>query len=123
MKHSRFDPVFRELSRIQSRLKSCVNRLWTIKASLAAAQRQGQQVHDFLPRRLSSLRRKEQVEFERLLRQFNRILSSHLDSSLIAFSSVEDVEAVLRIRATIRYIRNAFSAEIPVGRTLAHLNQ
>ncbi len=119
---SRFDSVLNELRELQSRLKMTANRLWSIKLSLASASQEGHTEGDFLPRRLTLREKEEQSEFERLLNRLNRLISQHLDSSLIAFSSIEDVETVSRISKMIRYIHNSFAGELPLGQTWAKLN-
>lgn len=119
---SRFTPVLNELRELQSRLKTTANRLWSIKLSLASASQEGQREGDFLRRRLGLREKQEQLEFEKLLNRLNRIVSQHLDSSLIAFSSIEDVETVAGISKTIRYIHNSFAGEFPLGQTWAKLN-
>jgi len=119
---SHFDAVLDELKDLQSGLKSTANRLWTIKLSLAAAKRDGLSENEFLLRRLAKREREEQVDFERLLNRLNRVVSQNLDSSLIAFSSIDDVETVARISKMIRYLHNSFAGELPLGQTWAKLN-
>lgn len=119
---SHFDSIFEELSDLQSRLTLTVNRLWFIKSSLASATRRGHLETDFLPRRLISLEGEAQEIYQKLLHKL-RWITSHFDSALIAFNSVEDVKTVLKIRKTIRYIQNAFAGEIPLAYTLARLNR
>lgn len=119
---SRFNGVLDELRELQFRLKSTANRLWTIKLSLTAAKKDGVTEEDFLLRRLVKREREEQVEFERLLNRLNRVVSQNLDSSFIAFSSLEDVETVARISKMIRYLHNSFAGELPLGQTWAKLN-
>jgi len=119
---SRFNAVLDELRDLQSRLKSTANRLWTIKLSISASKKDGLAEEEFLPRRLAKREREEQVEFERLLTRLNRVVSQNLDSSLIAFSSIDDVETVARISKMIRYLHNSFAGELPLGQTWAKLN-
>jgi hypothetical protein len=113
----KFDLILLELRDLQGGLKTTANRLWTIKLSLAGAGD-----GDFLSRRLMKREKEEQQEFEKLLNRLNRVISSHLDSSLIAFSSIEDVETVANISKTIRYLHNSFAGELPLGQTWAKLN-
>ena len=119
---TRFDLVLGELRSLESRLKAAANRLWVIKLSLAAAREAGQLETDFLPRRLTLVERQEQQAFERLLTRLNRLISDQLDSSLIAFSSLEDVATVASISRTIRSLHNAFAGELSLGPTWVRLN-
>ncbi len=119
---NKFDSILQELKDLQSRLKTTANRLWTIKFSLSAARNEGPEGGDFLRRRLHKREREEQQEFERLVNRLNRVVSSHLDSSLIAFSSIEDVQTVASISRTIRYMHNSFAGESLLGQTWAKLN-
>jgi hypothetical protein len=119
---SRFAPVLDELRDLQSRLKATANRLWSIKLSLASAKKDGGSEQDFLLRRLAKREREEQVEFEKLLTRLNRVVSQNLDSSFIAFSSIDDVQTVARISKMIRYLHNSFAGELPLGQTWAKLN-
>ena len=119
---SRFNSVLNELRDLQGRLKSTANRLWTIKLSLTAAEKDGAAEADFLLRRLAKREREEQVEFEKLVNRLNRVVSQNLDSSFIAFSSIDDVETVARISKMIRYLHNSFAGEVPLGQTWAKLN-
>jgi Skp family chaperone for outer membrane proteins len=119
---TKFDSILNELRELQSDLKTTANRLWNIKLSLAAAIQEGQGEADFLFRRLMKREREEQQEFEKFLNRLNRVISSHLDSSLIAFSSIEDVRTVADISRTIRYLHNSFAGELPLGHTWVKLN-
>src|SRR6185295_3660793 len=92
-----------------------------IKLTLTGAS-DGQAEAEFLRRRLMKREKEEQQEFEKLLNRLNRCISSHLDSSLIAFSSIEDVQTVANISKTIRYLHNSFAGELPLGHTWAKLN-
>lgn len=119
---TRFDLVLGELLSLESRLKAAANRLWVIKLSLASARESGHAETDFLPRRLTLVERQEQRDFERLLNRLNRLISEQLDSSLIAFSSLEDVATVASISKTIRSLHNSFAGELSLGPTWARLN-
>ncbi|HEX5037878.1 MAG TPA: hypothetical protein VFX30_12030 [bacterium] len=118
---NKFDTILNELKDLQSRLKNTANRLWSIKLTLTGAP-DGQAEAEFLRRRLMKREKEEQQEFEKLLNRLNRCISSHLDSSLIAFSSIEDVQTVASISKTIRYLHNSFAGELPLGHTWAKLN-
>jgi len=111
-----------ELKDLESRLKDTTNRLWSIKLSLAASKPMAMGHEEFMRRRLAKREKEEQQEFERLLNRLNRVISSHLDSSLIAFSSIQDVQTVASISKTIRYLHNSFAGELPLGQTWAKLN-
>ena len=117
-----FDSILAELKDLQARLKMTANRLWAIKLSLSTALQEGLKEGDFLHRRLVRREREEQQDFERLLTRLNRIISSRLDSSLIAFSSIDDVQTVANISRTIRYLHNSFAGELTLGQTWAKLN-
>lgn len=119
---TRFQNVFQELDRLQDNLKRAANRLWRIRLLVAKAYSQGQSDGDFLPRRLLKLRIEAQREIDHHLNQLHRVLSSELDSTFIAFDSLDDVKEAMRIRTTLRYIQNAFADELPVVNTLARLN-
>lgn len=119
---SKFDAILTELKELQSRLKTTANRLWSIKLTLTSAAQEGKKDVDFLYRRLRKREREEQQEFEKLLNRLNRVVSSHLDSSLIAFSSIDDVQTVASISRTIRYLHNSFAGEFSLGQTWAKLN-
>lgn len=119
---AKFNEVLDDLRDLESRLKAAANRLWAIKLSLASALEKGHAEADFLPRRLGNLEREEQQVFERLLNRLNRLISERLDSSLIAFSSMEDVATVASISRTIRSLHNAFAGELSLGPTWARLN-
>ncbi len=118
---SRFTNILRELRDLQSRLKSVVNEIWEYKLSLSTAYHAGHTVHDFLPRRILSRERASELEFEKLIHKLNRIISSHLDSTLIVFDSDEDVKTIMNISKTIRYIHNSFAGDPPLGQTLTKL--
>jgi hypothetical protein len=119
---TKFDSILNELKNLQSRLKTTANRLWSIKFSLASVLHEDKEGGEFLRRRLQKREREEQAEFERLVNRLNRVVSSHLDSSLIAFSSIEDVQTVAHISRTIRYMHNSFAGEFLLGQTWAKLN-
>jgi Skp family chaperone for outer membrane proteins len=119
---NKFDTILNELKDLQSRLKNTANRLWSIKLTLTGASQESQSDAEFLRRRLMKREKEEQQEFEKLLNRLNRCISSHLDSSLIAFSSIEDVQTVASISRTIRYLHNSFAGELPLGHTWAKLN-
>ena len=119
---SHFQSVFSELRDLESRLKTTVNRLWSIRLALASAYRQGQHESDFLPRRMMSLKRTEQVRFERLLHRLNRILSTALDSTFVLFTSAEEAQAATHLRKTLRYIQNAFVGDPSIRCNLARVH-
>ncbi len=119
---SRFSPLLKELKQLQAGLNATVNRIWSIKLATAAAYQHGHEPGAFLPRRLHLREQEEQLKFERMIHRLNRLISSQFDSTLIAFSSADDVKTVARISRTIRYIHNSFSGEPPLGFTLAKIN-
>lgn len=119
---SQFQSVFKDLRALQFKLKVTVNRLWSIRLALSSAYRRGQKESDFFPRRLNEIKKEEQMKYDQLLYQLSHLISTHLDSAFISFESPEDVQVVLGIRKTIRYIRNAFVSGQPIGSTLARLN-
>jgi hypothetical protein len=115
--------IFAELQQLQVELQEEADRLWSLRSELAAAYRQGHREGDFLPRRLMELRLDAQKRFDRLTNRLSLIVSTRLDSIFLALSSPDDVKAVQGIRKTIRYIRNAFAAELCLGAALARLQQ
>lgn len=118
---SKFSDILQELLELQDRLKKVTNRLWSIRLCLSDVQ-DDDRMQEFLRRRLSMRQHEEQIKFERLLNQLNRLISLHLDSSLFAFSSIDDVNAMREISTMIRYLHNAFAGELSVGKTWAKLN-
>jgi hypothetical protein len=118
---SKFEPILSELKDLESRLKSTTNRLWSIRLSLSSATHENRRESEFVRRRLAKREREEQQEFEKLLNRLNRVVSSGLDGSLIAFSSIDDVKTVASISRTIRYLHNSF-AGLPLGQTWVRLN-
>ncbi len=118
---SKFAPILSELKDLESRLKNTTNRLWSIRLSLSSAAKQDRTENDFVHRRLAKREREEQQEFEKLLNRLNRVVTSHLDGRLIAFSSIDDVKTVANISKTIRYLHNSF-AGLPLGQTWMRLN-
>jgi len=119
---SRFDTVLDHLKSLQSHLKVTGNRLWTINLAISQCHKEGHEDRDFLPRRLIVRRHEEQIRFDHLLQELNLIISSHLDSALIVFSSEEDVDAAAGIRQTIRYIQNAFAGELSLHQSLTKIS-
>lgn len=119
---AKFDAILAELRDLQACLKATANRLWSIKLALSTALQEGRKDGDFLSRRLVRREREEQQDFEKLLMRLNRIISSRLDSTLIAFSSIDDVQTVANISRTIRYLHNSFAGELALGQTWAKLN-
>ena len=118
----RFDIVFDELRALQLRLQNTVNKLWTIKSALTSAYHYGHQEYDFLPRRLVFLRREEQAKFDQLLMQLHFLVSTKLDSALIALDDSHDMLAMAKVRKTIRYIQNAFVGDLSLRQSLARVN-
>lgn len=118
-----FNAVFEELSDLQAGLKKTTNLLWSLKFSLIQVLHEGHAENDFLPRRLTCRQAQLEKEYESYLRQLNSLISTHLDHPFICFHSEDDVKAALHIRRVIRYLQNAFAADLPLGRTLVKLNK
>ena len=122
MMKSNHNAIFEQLRTLQLRLQATVNRLWSIKLALTSAYRYGHQEYDFLPRRLSFLKKEEQLKFDQLLRQLNFLVSTKLDSALIALDNSHDMLAMVKIRKTIRYIQNAFVGDLSLRQSLTQIN-
>lgn len=120
---SKFTPVYKEIKDLEGRLKKSANQLWDLQHQLTEAYDQGLAESDFLPRRLISLKRDEQLIFEKLLHKLNTLINHHLSKDFIVFSSVEDIQTMISIRRTMKYIKNAFSAEATLVETLEKLNK
>lgn len=120
---SKFAPVYKEIKALEAQLKVAANVLWDLQHQLTEAYDQGLKVSDFLPRRIRLRKQDEQIIFEKLLFKLNRLINHHLSKDFIVFSSVEDIQTMIRIRRTIKYIKNAFSAEPTLVETLEKLNK
>ncbi len=120
---SRFHSVSSKLKDIQKNLQKSVDRLRKIHHTLSLALDEGQKKTDFLPRRLIGLKEEEGARIESYLHEFSGVISSQLDSTYFVLTSHDDLEAMVRIRKTIRYVRNAFSQELPLGPTLERLSR
>jgi len=117
------EQVSSELIRLQSQLQGTANRLWKLKFSLNSAFHLGYSESDFLPRRLLSLRREEQDHYEDLLGRLKRLLSSYLGAPVLVFDAGEDLDALVHIHRTIRYLKNAYCSEPPLLHALARLSR
>jgi hypothetical protein len=115
--------AYQELTDLQGRLKETVNRLWSIHGILTAAYEEGQKEIDFLPRRLYQRKKEVELNLEKLLRQVNKVVSFHLNRSLLLINSEEDMNALMGIRTTIRYIQNAYASELSLIHSLASFNR
>lgn len=115
--------IFKELRQLQTSLQKASDRLWTIRKSIAAAYQHGHTECDFLPRRLVALKNEEQIRFDHLLDRLKIIISSKLGRALFPLNSPDDVDAIIGIRRTIRYIRNAFAGEPPLNLTLDRIHR
>ncbi|GEM_PF-1665718 len=120
---SRFTSIYKELKALELKLKKTANCLWDLQHSLSEAFDQGFNESDFLPRRILLRKQEKQLIFEKLLHKLNRIINHHLSKDFIIFSSTEDIQTMIHIRRTIKYIKNAFSAESSVVETLEKLNK
>lgn len=120
---SKFTPVYKEIKALEAKLKKTANHLWDLQHQLTEAYDQGLNKSDFLPRRILLRKQEEQLLFEKLLFKLNKIINHHLSKDFIIFSSVEDIQTMISIRRTIKYIKNAFSAESTVVETLEKLNK
>jgi len=117
------EQVSSELTGLQSQLQGTANRLWNLKFSLNSAFHHGYSERDFLPRRLLSLRREEQEHFEDLLHRLKLLLSSCLGAPVLVFDSDEDLNTLMHMHRTIRYLKNAYCSEPPLLHALARLSR
>ena len=117
------DSIFKELRQLQTSLQKASDRLWAIRKAITSAYRQGHLETDFLPRRLITLKNHEEIRFEGLLDQLKAVISSQLGKILFPLNSPNDVKAIIGIRKTIRYIRNAFAGELPLSFTLDRIHR
>ena len=117
------EQVSEELNALQGLLQGTVNRLWSLKLSLNSAYHHGLDEKDFLPRRLHSLRHEEQRKLDTLLRRLNQVLSGYLGSPILVLDPGEDLDTLLNIHRTIRYLRNAYSSEAPLLQALAKISR
>lgn len=120
---SKFAPVYKEIKELEAKLKKAANSLWDLQHQLTEAYSQGLKESDFLPRRVRLRKQDEQLIFEKLLFKLNNLITNHLSENFIVFSSEEDIQMMIRIRRTIKYIKNAFSAEPALVETLEKLNK
>lgn len=118
-----YENILQELQTLESDLKETTNLWWKLKLSLLHVLSPDPEVQDFMPERL--IRRKKEVErkLKGLLFQLEDFVESRLGSSLFVFQSAEDVQNLLTIRKTIRYLRNAYSRAWPLTQTLDKLNK
>ena len=123
---NRFNVLLDDLSSLQSRFQQNMDRFWSIKRLHNDAFQRGVSEDGFLPRRLSKCRKELQQEFELLLLELNHLVTNSriMTSRFIRFDSEDDVYTAMRIRAKIRYIKNAFAGDLPVMEsTLSKLNR
>ncbi len=120
---SKFTPVYKEIKALEAKLKKVANSLWDLQHQLTEAYDQGLSKDDFLPRRILLRKQEEQLVFERLLHKLNNLINYHLSKDFIVFSSVEDIQTMISIRRTMKYIKNAFSSEPTLVETLEKLNK
>ena len=115
--------LLKQLKDLKRDLNASANRLWSLRISLAEAYRRGMSEEDFLPRRLKHLSRSEDSRFDFLLNRVNGLLTDQLNNPFFALGSENDLRAMLKIKKTVHYIRNAFSNANPVADTLVKLNR
>lgn len=120
---SKFTPVYKEIKALEAKLKKTANKLWDLQHQLTEAYDQGLTEGDFLPRRILLRKQEEQLVFEKLLHKLNGLINYHLSKDFIVFSSVEDIQTMMSIRRTMKYIKNAFSSEPALVETLEKLNK
>lgn len=117
------ESVLKKLKVLKNDLNASANRFWSLRLALSGAHRQGHEEKDFLPRRLKKLSLKEKNHFDSLLNQLNEVLADQLENPFFVFNSDKDLKAWLKIRKTIRYIKNSFSNDYPIAHTLVKLNK
>lgn len=118
---SELETISQELHLLQKKMQQSVDQMGFTRQALNLAYRKGHQEGDFLPRRLVSLKNKMELQFDSLLRRFDEIIWNKLDVALLHSQSASDVETMLKIRKTIRYIRNAFAGDTELTPSLTHL--
>lgn len=108
---------------LEAKLKKSANVLWDIQHSLTEAYSQGLNESDFLPRRILNRKKEEKIIFEKLITKLTQLINYHLHKDFIIFNSVDDIQTMMSIRRTIKFIMNAFSAEPVLIETLEKLNK
>ncbi|OGQ06989.1 MAG: hypothetical protein A3G32_07270 [Deltaproteobacteria bacterium RIFCSPLOWO2_12_FULL_40_28] len=115
--------VLKKLKTLKNDLNISANRFWSLRLALSQAYRQGHEEKDFLPRRLKKLSLNEKNTFDFLLNQLHEVLADQFENPFFVLSSDKDLKAWLKIRQTIRYIKNSFSNTYPITHTLVKLNK
>jgi hypothetical protein len=105
---------------LQSQLTSTVNELWRLKFALVEARHRGENENEFLVRRLLDCQTKSEARQEELLQELRLCVESY-QTNLLVFGSEDDVETALKLRASIRYLQNAFDQDLPLGPALKRI--
>lgn len=113
--------VSQDLNRLQAQLQATVNRLWKLKFSLNSALYHGYSEQDFLPRRLTTLRREEQARLDLLLSRLRHLLAAKLSKPSYRYESETDRETLAEIHRTMRYLKNAYCADPTLLHALARI--
>ncbi len=118
---SQLENISQELYLLQEKMQQSVDQIGVARQRLNQAHREGYLEGEFLPRRLAALKNKVELQFDSHLRQFDEIIWNKLDVALLHSQSPSDVETMLKIRKTVRYIRNAFAGETQLTPSLNRL--
>lgn len=120
---SQLKDLLDKLKKLKLELQHCVNHTRSLNKLLGQAYQTGHSACDFLPRRLHSLKEKEQLKFQTLINSLNSLVNLPNEGPFMVFSSTAEVNTALNIRRTVRYIQNAFAADLPVGPTIKKINR
>ena len=116
-----FENILSELKLLQERFTAVSNELWSLRTKKEAFLRQGEDENCFLLKRFNSLETEKTIEFGSLFSQLQSLLDKKLSEKMFLINSVNDVKNIQLIAQTISYIKNAFSADLPLIQTLARL--
>lgn len=120
---SELQELLSKLKKVKSELQQCVNHTRSFNKLLSQAYQAGHLTGDFLPRRLNVLKTQEQLKFQTLINHLNRLVNLPNEGPFMVFSSTAEISTALSIRKTVRYIQNAFAADLPVGPTIEKINR
>lgn len=120
---SQLKDLLDKLKKLKLELQHCVNHTRSFEKLLRQAYQTGHLTGDFLPRRLNALKSQEQLKFQTLINSLNSLVNLPNEGPFMVFSSTAEINTALSIRKTIRYIQNAFAADLPVGPTIEKINR
>lgn len=119
----RLNQTLEKLTKLQSHFQRTANRLWFLQTALKIAYSRGDSPAEFLPRRLILLQTEGHLRLEKLLHRLQNLLQVQLDANFLLIKSTEEAETAARIRATLRYIQNAYVTDLPTKQNLERLNR